>query len=127
MPTTKDVNTFQMNRKTLMVIFSTKLNCIPTNVLWDSGVEVSIINQHSLKQIIKSTAMDNAKEQLLEESGNKIIALGKVTIEVSLEGSELPEVQDFQVVSTNACIKLLLGCDFLYKCGSITFSFDTHG
>ena len=77
-------------------------NGIPTTLLLDSGAGVSIIDEHSLKQIMKFTAMANASEKLLDASGNKMIVLGKVTIEVSLKGSEQPVVQDFRVVNANA-------------------------
>ena len=115
-----------MNRKTLTVVLSAKLNGTPTNVLLDSGAGVSIMNEHSLKQIMKFVAIDNANEQLLDASGNKMIVLGKVTIDVSLKGSKQPVVQDFRVVNTNECINILPGRDFSQKFGSVTFNFDTH-
>ena len=126
MPTTKNVNTFQTNRKTSTVVLSAQLNGTPTNVLLDLGAGVSIIDEHSLTQIMKSAAMDNANEQLLDASGNKLIVLGKVTIEIFPKESEQPVAQDFRVVNTNSCVNILLGRDFLQKFGSVTFNFDTH-
>ncbi len=97
------------------VVLKAEIDNQSTNVLLDSGVRVCVIDSESLQRLNITKTIMPTSDNLIDASGNTMEILGKITLNVLINGTHSTKSHDFRVIKTNRVANILLGRDFMEK------------